>query len=67
MTIATEHYLSCNVCHRLYEIKADSRRGLEDEAIDDGWKVLEDLGATGSGDILSTHVCPECGGDHDQV
>ena len=52
--------MNCNVCHKIYGSKSDSRSGLEDEAIDDGWEILEYLGSDGSGNILSTHICKEC-------
>ena len=60
MSIQAEYYLTCDKCYKLYGVKCDDPQGTEDEAIDDGWQVLEDMGTDGRNDILSTHICDTC-------
>jgi len=60
MSIQAQYYLSCDKCHTIYGMKCDDPQGTEDEAVDDGWRVLEDKGSDGQNNILSTHVCDVC-------
>jgi hypothetical protein len=60
MSIQIEYYLSCNKCDCVYEPRSDDAQALEDEAIDDGWEVLQDNGDDGRGCIQSTHICDKC-------
>ncbi len=60
MTIQAQYYLNCNVCGITYPSKPDSPQDVEDEALDDGWEILDDKGTCGHGDILSTHICKQC-------
>jgi hypothetical protein len=56
MTIQCEYYLSCNTCHKIYSQKADDPQGVEDEAIDDGWRVSE----SNQDPELNFHICNDC-------
>jgi len=60
VSIAKQYYLSCNICHAIYSSKPDCPQDLEDEALDDGWTILEDEGTDNHNEILSTHACITC-------
>jgi len=57
MSINAEYYLSCNKCSKIYCFKCDDALGVEEEAIDDGWRILGD----GEKEIMNLeHICPDC-------
>ena len=57
MSINKEYYLSCNRCGKIYSFKCDDAQGVEDEAIDEGWRIHGD----DEKEIMSLeHICPDC-------